>query len=88
MAKKNRSIIACLIERGIYKKLKEKKKKRVLQVKQRNFLKSLLKSCKKNTRIISSTGYNSRELIYIRKNIKLKIVKTFIWLVAWAIHHL
>ena len=77
MAKKNRSIIACLIERGILKNRKKKEKKEYYKLNKETFLKSLLESCKKNTRIISSTGYNSRELIYIRKKYQIKNSKDF-----------
>ena len=77
MAKKNKSIIACLIEQGILKNQKQKEKKEYYKLNKETFLKSLLESCKKNTRIISSTGYNSRELIYIRKKYQIKNSKDF-----------
>ena len=76
ITKKNISIIACLIERGILKNRKKKEKKEYYKLNKETF-KSLLESYKKNTRIISSTDYNSRELIYIRKKYQIKNSKDF-----------
>ncbi len=73
LAKKNRSIVACLIEQGILKKSKIiKQKKDFYKLDKEIFLTSLLRNIKKNTKIISSTGYNSRELMYIREEYKIK----------------
>ena len=41
------------------------------------FLKNLIKNLNKNTKIISSTGYNSRELMYLREKYKIKTSKDF-----------
>ena len=41
------------------------------------FFKSLLESINKNIKIISSTGYNSRELIYLRNKYKINNGKDF-----------
>ncbi len=66
-AKKNKTIVACLIEQGTLLRAKKiKKKKDSYKLNKEFFLKNLLESVKKNTKIISSTGYNSRELIYLR----------------------
>ena len=76
--KKNKSIVACLIERGTLKKNKQKiKKKDYYSLNKELFLKTLLESLDKKTKIIASTGYNSRELIYIRKKYKFKNSKDF-----------
>ncbi len=73
IAKKNSSIIACLIEQGTLEKTKEiNEKKDYYKLDKEYFLKTLLKTIKKNTKIISSTGYTSRELMYIRDKFKVK----------------
>jgi len=41
------------------------------------FLKTLLNNLPKNTKVVSSTGYNSRELMYIRKKYGLNNSKDF-----------
>ncbi len=77
-AKKNKSIVACLIEQGtleINKKIK--KKKSYYNLNKEFFLKNLLQNLEKNTKIISSTGYNSRELMYLREKYKFKKTKDF-----------
>ena len=77
-AKKNKSIIACLIEQGTLEKIKNtKKKKDFYNLDKELFFKTLLENLKKNTKIISSTGYNSRELMYIRKKYKFNNTKDF-----------
>jgi len=77
-AKKNKSIVACLIEQGTLEKNKNKiKKKDFYNLNKEFFLKNLLENLKKNTKIISSTGYNSRELMYIRKKYEYKNSEDF-----------
>jgi phosphonopyruvate decarboxylase len=77
-AKKNKSIVACLIEQGTLEKNKNtKKKKSYYNLNKEFFLKNLLQNLKKNTKIISSTGYNSRELMYLREKYKFKNTKDF-----------
>ncbi len=41
------------------------------------FLKTLLETLEKNSKVISSTGYNSRELMYLRNKYKLINTKDF-----------
>ena len=77
-AKKNKSIVACLIEQGTLEKIKNiKKKKDFYKLDKELFLKNLLKNLNKNTKIISSTGYNSRELMHIREKYKFNNTKDF-----------
>ena len=77
-AKKNKSIVACLIEQGSLEKNKNTiKKKDFYSLNKEFFLKNLLDNLKKNTKIISSTGYNSRELMYLRKKYEYKNSKDF-----------
>src|SRR6056300_125128 len=77
-AKKNKSIVACLIEQGTFEKSKNiKKKKDIYNIDKETFLKNLLTNLKKNTKIIPSTGYNSRELMYLREKYKYENGKDF-----------
>ena len=78
LAKKNKSIVACLIEQGTFeKRKKQQRKKDFYNLDKEFFLKILLESLQKKTKIISSTGYNSRELMYLREKYKLKNSKDF-----------
>ncbi len=78
LAKKNKSVVACLIEQGTIEKIKKFKKNKIsYNLDKEFFLKTLLQNLKSQTKIISSTGYNSRELIYIRNKYKLKNNKDF-----------
>ena len=73
IAKKNNTIVACLIEQGTLEKIKNvHKKKDFYKLDKEFFLKTLLQTLKKNTKIISSTGYNSRELMYLRDKYQIK----------------
>ena len=77
-AKKNKSIVACLIEQGTFEKNKKNlKKKKFYKLSKIVFLKTLLEKIEKKTKIISSTGYNSREIMYLRKNYNLNKGKDF-----------
>ena len=68
LAKKKKSIVACLIEQGTLEKNKKKIiKKDFYNLDKEIFLKTLLENISPNSKIISSTGYNSRELMYLRK---------------------
>jgi phosphonopyruvate decarboxylase len=72
IAKKKSSIVACLIEQGTLKKIKKvDTKKDFYNLDKELFLKTLLLTIKKNTKIISSTGFNSRELMYLRNKFKI-----------------
>jgi phosphonopyruvate decarboxylase len=72
-AKKNNRIVACLIEQGtLEKSINIIKKKDFYSLNKEIFLKSLLQNLEKNTKIISSTGYNSRELMFLRDKYKIK----------------
>ena len=73
IAKKKNTIVACLIEQGtLEKNININKKKDFYTLNKEIFLKTLLQSLEKNTKIISSTGYNSRELMYLREKYKIK----------------
>ena len=77
LAKKNKSIIACLIEQDTLIANKNIKKKSFYKLDKEFFLKELLNNITKKTKIISSTGYNSRELMYLRKKYNLHNGKDF-----------
>ena len=78
IAKKNKSIVACLIEQGSLEKNKKSiKKKSFYSLNKELFFKTLLESISKKTKIISSTGYNSRELMYVREKYQVKNNKDF-----------
>ena len=72
-AKIKKEIIACLIERGNLKKNNYKiKKKDFYKLNKEFFLKTLLENIEDKSKIISSTGYNSRELMYLRNKYNFK----------------
>ena len=78
LAKKNNSIVACLIEQGSLTKRKSlKKKKDFYSLNKEIFFKTLLENLPKKSKIISSTGYNSRELMYLRKKYQILNGKDF-----------
>ena len=78
LAKKNKSIVACLIEQGTLESIKKKEiKKKDDRLNKEIFLKNLLKNLQAKTKIISSTGYTSRELLYLRNKYKFKNSKDF-----------
>ena len=77
-AKKNQSIVACLIEQGILEKNNKKIiKKDFYKLDKEVFFKTLLETLNNKSKIISSTGYNSREIMHIRNKYRLKKSKDF-----------
>ncbi len=77
-AKRNKSIVACLIENGtLEKNIKKISKKDFYYLDKEFFLKTLLKIIPSKSKIISSTGYNSRELMYLREKYKFSNSKDF-----------
>jgi len=73
VSKKDNTIVACLIEQGtFYKEKTNKKEKALYNLDKEFFLKNLLDIIKSKTKIISSTGYNSRELFYLKNKHKIK----------------
>jgi len=75
LAIKHKSIVACLIEQGTLKKITLKKKTEyTYKLDKEIFLKQLLTLLPINTKVISSTGYNSREIMYLKE--KYKTIKT------------
>ena len=77
-AKKNKTIIAGLIEKGTLKKnTKFIIKKDFYSLKKDLFLKTFFELVNKDTKIISSTGYNSREIYYLKKKFNLNKIENF-----------
>ena len=77
-AKKNNQVVACLIEQGILEKnSKVNKKKNYYKLDKEFFLNKLLNNLNNKTKIISSTGYNSRELMYLREKYNIRNSKDF-----------
>ena len=71
IAKNKKQIVACLIEKGTLEKRKSiPKKKDLYSLNKEIFFKTLLENLQNKTKIISSTGYNSRELMYLRKKLQ------------------
>ena len=70
-AKKNKTIVACLIEK---KTLQYKTKAKVIKkdnlITRAEFIEIFLKSTPAKSKIISTTGYTSRELLEIRRKLK------------------
>ena len=76
--KKKENIVACLIEKGTLNTKKKKKKiksnKLILRAK---FIEKFLELVPEKSKIVSTTGYTSRELFQIRKNLKIKKARDF-----------
>ncbi len=68
-AKKEKKTVACLIENTTLKPTLEKKKysNNFFKITRQQVLEELLKLIKKKTRLISTTGFTSREIFQIRK---------------------
>ena len=74
-SKKNKTPIACLVKKNTFnknKKIHKLKKEKINCVKRDHFIRELLGSIKKNTKIISTTGYISRELFRKSSEIQKK----------------
>ena len=71
LPKKKSMRVAIIIKKNTFSKI-ETKIKNPNKILRFDFLYNLLKNIKKNTKIISSVGFNSRELFYIRENSKLR----------------
>ena len=77
-SKKYKKPVAILIKNNsIQKKQSFKKKKKELKMKKINFLEILLKNIKKEDKLISTTGFTSRELFQLRKTKNMTKGKDF-----------
>ena len=77
-AKKSNSIVACLIEQGTLQKIiTSNSKKDFYSLDKEFFLKNLLEELPSKSKVIASTGYNSRELMYLRKKFNFNNSKDF-----------
>ncbi|MDC3028667.1 phosphonopyruvate decarboxylase [Candidatus Pelagibacter sp.] len=80
LSKKNNSIVACLVKKKTLIN-RETTKKRIKKVNsdvlRSNFIEVLLNKISSNSKIISTTGYTSREIMFLRKKLKIKKGKYF-----------
>ncbi len=76
-SEKNKRVVAALIPNGIIKKSKDKISSNKNQIEKLFFLRKFLKHVSKNDKIIASTGYNSREILYLRKKYNFQKGKDF-----------
>ena len=72
-SKKEKVPVACLFKQGVLNKINSQKKLNIKNSQKNKILRSdvireILKNIQNNTKIISTTGYTSRELYQIRKN--------------------
>lgn len=75
---REKRIVACLIEKNSLEIKKVKKKNKIdFSLLRSDFIEKLLSLIPKNSKIISTTGYTSRELMQIRKNKKKTKGKDF-----------
>ncbi|WP_440931793.1 phosphonopyruvate decarboxylase [Candidatus Pelagibacter sp.] len=85
-AKKNKTIVACLIEQGTLEKdIKKNSRKDYYKLDKEAFLKIMLQNIPINSKIISSTGYNSREIMYLVN--KYKLNKTYNFYMVGGMGH-
>ena len=73
-SKRNSRPVAILVKNGLFQKVKSNRKikKNNFSIKRINFLETLLKKIGKNCKIISTTGYVSREIHQLRNEKKLE----------------
>jgi phosphonopyruvate decarboxylase len=73
-SKKNKVPVACLIKKNILTENEGNKYTKFFKsnIQRHDFIKTLLKNIKPSTKIISTTGYTSRELYQLRKKYNLK----------------
>lgn len=76
-SEKNKRVVAALIPNGVIKKSQNKIKSNKNEIEKLFFLRKFLGYVKKNDKIISSTGYNSREILYLRKKYNYQNGKDF-----------
>tara|TARA_B100000029_G_scaffold516296_1_gene628507 strand:+ start:2678 stop:3781 length:1104 start_codon:yes stop_codon:yes gene_type:complete len=76
---KEKKVVACLIENKVLigNRKNSLKLKKISNVTRENFIINLLNLVKKDSKIISTTGYTSRELMKVRREKKLKKGKDF-----------
>ena len=77
LAKKKSLRVAIILNPGTLSPI-AKKSKNKYKVSRYEFLEVLLKKIHKNTKLISSVGYNSRELFFLREKLKISNGKDFL----------
>lgn len=77
-AKKTSSTVAIVVEKGTFSSAEKKStKNNNFKIKRHEVISSILKNISKKTYLVSTTGYTSRELHFIRKHKKIKNGKDF-----------
>ena len=74
---RNKAPVACLVKKGTFLNSKIESSKKIKKNSRETFIKDFLKVVPKNSKIVSTTGYTSRELFQIRKENKIKRGKDF-----------
>tara|TARA_B100000902_G_C27306473_1_gene915777 strand:- start:1525 stop:2625 length:1101 start_codon:yes stop_codon:yes gene_type:complete len=77
-AKKNSARVALIFKPKTLTKIKHSHKKNKNKISREEFILGLLKAISKKTKIISSVGFNSRELFFLREREKIKNGKDFL----------
>ncbi len=73
----NKAPVACLIRKNTFINSKIKTSEKIKKNTREIFIENFLKTIPKNSKIVSTTGYTSRELFQIRKQNKIKNGKDF-----------
>ena len=76
-SKKNKSIVACLIEKDTLEIFKKNKEKTNGNLFRSDFIKNFISLIPNKSKVISTTGYTSRELMELRKKFNLNKGKDF-----------
>lgn len=74
---KKKCVVACLVKKNTLQNVKKKKFNSTNTILRSDFIKNFLEEIPKKSKIISTTGYTSRELLEIRKKHQLKNGKDF-----------
>ena len=77
ISKKKKKIVACLIEKNIFNKIEIKKPNANKGLIRSDFIKEFLEIIPKKSKLISTTGYTSRELMEVRKKYNINNGKDF-----------
>tara|TARA_S200000501_G_C20831464_1_gene747493 strand:- start:77 stop:1180 length:1104 start_codon:yes stop_codon:yes gene_type:complete len=77
-SKKKSARVAIIFKPKILSKVKNSHKKNNYKIFRKDFIFELLKKINKDTKIVSSVGFNSRELFYLRDKFNIKNGKDFL----------
>lgn len=77
ISKKQNKIVACLIKKNFFNKIERKKIISSKNLIRSDFIKKFLELIPKKSKVISTTGYTSRELMEVRKKFNINNGKDF-----------